>query len=518
MLKNLKWIISIVAAAILGLILFQAYWISHAFLLKKKDLENTMQSALIQTCKAAEENTYCFRMYSKSYIKPGEGIYMLKHKWENTSYLAPSASTVDSLHMFNLFPFSKQKGDTFVGMNDMMFSYPATVDIALTFEYKLEDSALFKQGSNYEPDQQFKNITYKNYQEKLSEHIPVKDRMEKIAFHKMLHAELRKAGIDDSVCYAVRKKDSAGFEYVSCPALEQEISRSPVRAELFNTGRFSQAYEILVYSSQQSGHVLQSIMGMMLTSLVIIVILILAFVYFIRTIMRQKKLSEMKTDFINNMTHEFKTPITNIALALETLDEVGNKDGQLGEKILHIIGEENAHMRDNVERILQIAMTDRGQLQMHPESINLHLLISKVVKNFEIPLAAAQGQVEFNMKAEKSRIMGDETHLVNVFYNLVDNAIKYSQANPRILISTYNRKDELIIEVSDKGIGMSREVQKNVFSKFYRAYTGNVHNVKGFGLGLSYVKDIIELHHGSIELESEPGIGTTFTLSFKTTA
>lgn len=243
--------------------------------------------------------------------------------------------------------------------------------------------------------------------------------------------------------------------------------------------------------------------------------IIFAFYITVRTLVTQKKLSEIKNDFINNMTHEFKTPLATISLAVDALrNEKVAQDKQKSAYFSSIIKEENKRMNKQVETILQAALLDRQELQLNLQPVHVHQVIQDVADNFNLQLQDKNGRAELQLNAKNDLLDLDEMHFTNLISNLVDNAIKYSKDNPIIKITTHNTKKNLVIRLEDNGIGMSKETQRRIFEKFYRAHTGNVHNVKGFGLGLSYVKSIVDAHLGRIRVESTVGKGTVFTMEF----
>jgi two-component system phosphate regulon sensor histidine kinase PhoR len=255
---------------------------------------------------------------------------------------------------------------------------------------------------------------------------------------------------------------------------------------------------------------LRIIMGGLFT-----LIIFTAFFLTIRTMLRQKKMSEIKNDFINNMTHEFKTPIATISLAVDALrnDKV-RSDQQKMTYFSDIIKEENQRMNRQVETILKSALMDRQEIQLNLKPLNAHEGIQDVVDNFMLRLQEKGGGIELYLNAENDLIEADEVHFSNLINNLMDNAVKYSKENvaPKICIFTSSTPKKFIIRIEDNGIGMSRETLKRIFEKFYRAHTGNIHNVKGFGLGLSYVEDIVEAHGGIIKAESTLGKGSVFII------
>jgi two-component system, OmpR family, phosphate regulon sensor histidine kinase PhoR len=256
-------------------------------------------------------------------------------------------------------------------------------------------------------------------------------------------------------------------------------------------------------------------MGIMfITSVILILVVLVLFWRTVLSLMKEKKISEHTTEFLNNMTHEFKTPLSNIALAGKMI--VKEQNNKQEDKIKHysgIILEENEKLRLQVEQVLSMTALERGEIPLQKTELDLHQLIQDAVKCISIQIESRQGELKFDLRAEKVVIMGDKTHLTNALCNLVDNAIKYSPGKPELSIQTFNSGLNILILVSDKGIGIEKEYQKKVFDKFFRVPTGNVHDVKGFGLGLAYTKKIIEEHGGTIELQSEKGKGTTFTIA-----
>jgi two-component system, OmpR family, phosphate regulon sensor histidine kinase PhoR len=237
------------------------------------------------------------------------------------------------------------------------------------------------------------------------------------------------------------------------------------------------------------------------------------FAYSLWVIMRQKRLGEMKNDFIGNMTHELKTPISTIGLSSEVLlDPAIVKEPERLHSYAQIIQTENERLRTQVERVLQLSTLDKGELQLKREAVDMHKMAHEVHTAFRVQLHERQGRIHLDLKAAHATVTGDPVHLTNALFNLVDNAVKYSPAGPDITITSNNDDRWLRVSVSDKGIGMKREDLRHIFERFYRVHTGNVHNVKGFGLGLHYVNEIIRAHGGRVNVQSEAGKGSTFTI------
>lgn len=253
------------------------------------------------------------------------------------------------------------------------------------------------------------------------------------------------------------------------------------------------------------------------TSIILILVVLLLFLKTTFSLLREKTISEHTNEFLNNMTHEFKTPLTNISLASKMIVKEGIIKQE--EKIKHytdIINQENEKLRLQVEQVLSMTALERGEIPIQKTAIDFHQLIKDSVKYMNLQVEHREGSINLNFEADKSIIMGDKIHLTNALCNLIDNAVKYSLNKPEISIKTFNKNECLTIEITDKGIGIEKEYKTKVFDKFFRVPTNNIHNVKGFGLGLAYIKTIIELHNGTIELQSDTNqknSGTTFTIN-----
>ncbi len=265
------------------------------------------------------------------------------------------------------------------------------------------------------------------------------------------------------------------------------------------------------------GMVLKSLRSRVITAIAFTIIILLAFYLTVRTMLRQKKLGKIKNDFINNMTHEFKTPIATISLAVDAMlnEKVINDREKLG-FFSGIIKEENQRMNRQVETILRASQLEKQEADLNLEPVHVHEVIQDVVDNFILQLEDKKGKVELSLNAPNDLINADEVHFSNLVNNLVDNAVKYAKENipPVIKLTTQSNGKHFIMKIEDNGIGMNRDTVKRIFERFYRAHTGNVHNVKGFGLGLSYVKTMVEAHDGDIKAESILGKGSTFTVDF----
>jgi two-component system phosphate regulon sensor histidine kinase PhoR len=271
--------------------------------------------------------------------------------------------------------------------------------------------------------------------------------------------------------------------------------------------------ELVLILPDKNQFILDEMGAPFISSIVLIVIVLVMFWRTVLSLMKEKRISEHTTDFLNNMTHEFKTPLTNIALASKMI--IKDPTVRQEPKLIHyseIVLEENEKLRLKVEQMLSMTALERGEIPLQKMELDIHQLIKDSVKCIAIQIENKGGNVELKLEAEAFVVMGDETHLTNALCNLLDNAVKYSTEKPELLIETYNKDGQIIILVSDNGPGIEERYQEKVFEKFFRVPSGNIHTVKGFGLGLAYVKKIIELHSGTINLNSDKNQGATFTI------
>lgn len=304
------------------------------------------------------------------------------------------------------------------------------------------------------------------------------------------------------------------FEFPT-PKYKKNLDTSRVlKTQLFPANVLDEQLYLYVDFPSRKSFVLKEMGGLLSLSLGLIILIIVAISFMFRTILTQKKLSDMKNDFISNMTHEFKTPISTISLACQAMNDQDMMGGDLSHSapFVKMINEENKRLGVLVERILQSAVIDRGELKLNKETLNFSELVQQVCQNARFRLMSVNGTLEEEIPAEAIFVQGDRVHTTNVVSNLIDNAIKYSKENPRIQVRLKQEGARVMLEIEDEGIGISKEHISKIFDKLYRVPTGNVHNVKGFGLGLSYVKAIVELQEWNIQVKSKLGEGTQFTL------
>jgi two-component system, OmpR family, phosphate regulon sensor histidine kinase PhoR len=348
----------------------------------------------------------------------------------------------------------------------------------------------------------------------------IEDRISLPQLDGFLKQELASRGIKVPFSYGVFSKKDNSFVIHNNAYLIPEANQvhfdflksSAHYASLFNVD-LNPPGTLMVHFPTETQIIWAGLWKILLLSLLFVGVIMGCFIYTILVIYQQKKLSEMKNDFINNMTHEFKTPIATISLASDSITNamVINNPDKI-KRFADIIKQENKRMNGQVEKVLQMALIDRDTINLNFSSIDLHEVINQALGNINLQVEKKDGSVSSDFKADRPVIEGDSNHISNVINNLLDNANKYSPEKPDISVSTRNVSNGVEITITDKGIGMTKEAKKKIFEKFYRVHTGNLHDVKGFGLGLAYVKAMVTAHKGSIDVKSDLGKGSSFII------
>jgi two-component system phosphate regulon sensor histidine kinase PhoR len=333
------------------------------------------------------------------------------------------------------------------------------------------------------------------------------------ALKRLIRSEFSEVGLGGPYIYGIFGPDTKQVEYVSKAGYEKLLLGTSHVVSLSCIYKNDQMV-LGAYFPDERNRALEGIFWWLLVCFILLIVLVLGFIFNIFSFLRQKKISEMKSDFVNNITHEFKTPIATISLASEMLLKpsiLASEAKML--KYAGIIYDENNRLKNQVEHVLKLAQLDRGTYSLNYDSMDIHQLVQKTVDNYQLIIKEREGTIKLQLNATNHSVYADVMHLENVLTNLLDNANKYSPTSPEITISTFNRNDHIVVAVDDKGIGISAKNQKYIFRKLYRVHTGNLHNVKGFGLGLYYVKRLVEAHNGNIALHSELGKGSRFEIS-----
>jgi two-component system phosphate regulon sensor histidine kinase PhoR len=343
---------------------------------------------------------------------------------------------------------------------------------------------------------------YKNY--------PVHKRISNEDVLDLLESQFALSGIETAFEYAIYDKD------LSTKIRSENFDLTPettIGIPVFLDNESRSSFSLYVDFPERKKYLLSTILSMIVLSIVFTSIIVLAYSSAIYQLIKQRQISQIKTDFINNMTHEFKTPIATINLAIDSIRNpkiIGDQEKVM--RYLTMIKDENKRKHAQVENVLRISKLEKNELNISKERIELNDLIEDALSHVELLVEDRNGYVKTHLNADKSSVLANDTHFTNVIVNILDNAIKYSDDEPKIDVYTENVGNNILIRIVDQGNGMSKQVQKRVFEKFYREHTGNVHNVKGHGLGLAYVKRIVDDHQGHISVESEKGKGSIFII------
>lgn len=474
--KYVIWIVSVcMGLAMTALIFVQAYWIKNAWLVKEKQFDQLISRSMIDISREIEQREAAkIITHLNDPLSTDTGFFALPRPDLARRNIRPPASSSSEFPGGMKIDRNKKPS-----MNEWLKNRREFVDRVIAGMFLVS------------PD--------------------IEKRINASELEEIMHKILNDNGIDPKFEYAVIRFNnevaysSPGYN----PAAEAEF----FKVQLFPEDVFTNANFLSVYFPDRRGFVFKSLSLLAIASLVLSLVIVVSFAITIVIVFRQKRLSEIRSDFVSNMTHELKTPISTISLASQMLaDKTIPTEFKKMEQISKIISEECRRLGNQVEKVLQTAVFDKGKLRLRLSDVDMHENITGVIDNFSIQVKSRNGKIIKSLRAENYIVQADQVHITNVLSNLLDNAIKYCNLNPEIYIETLDKGDFFMVSVKDNGIGISKGDQKRVFEKFYRVPTGNVHTVKGFGLGLSYVKMIMEEHHGYVDVESELYKGSTFKL------
>ncbi len=547
--RQIRWIIALMSSALIGIIGLQVYWILHDIHLKEQQFDQTVNQAMNAIVDRIERSEAADVLQRRFFdIDPATISHMMMSEddADEEDLVVPSAQKVEmvtdtafevtDLHALQHSPYFFHDLDN-ADIN-IEFHRPGTNRTFL----RIQRRNLFQRDSISQHTIRSSQITrvygdsaeviIRQNEEKIKARLEkLRDVMQKMAVEfagkepdirqridpklldSLISHELGNRGIHVPFQFAVLNgvKDSLVISKTDRHA--EDLMSSKYRVLLFPNDIVSKPDYLILQFPNSIRYVLSSMWLMLGSSTLFTFIIVFGFAFTIHVILRQKKLSDIKTDFINNMTHEFKTPIATISLAVDSIKDprVSSQPEKL-EYFSRIIREENKRMNKQVEHVLQMAQLEKGELSLRRETVDLHDTIRQAVDSIGMQVASRGGKIETRLEAQHPAVTGDPVHLMNVVLNLLDNANKYSPEAPDILIASNDHPGGLLISVRDQGMGMTKETQKRIFEKFYRVPTGNIHDIKGFGLGLSYVKAIVEKHRGWIRLDSDPGKGSTFEI------
>jgi two-component system, OmpR family, phosphate regulon sensor histidine kinase PhoR len=518
--RNILGTTLLITAAVFGLVGFQLYWIRDAVSIQHERFSESVNQAIHDVAYKLEKKATAARITRRlnlhRHAVPGEGndtIRMLddsNHLVSNEPYklniyeevvIDSGGVPVSKTRQRSVFPDSLNSKDLSINI-DMSMEQPFTFSDNVERNTNLDWFLNREDMVNDIFDELVSINIYNDYSNNIN---PVE-------LDSLLKEELIDRGIETRYAFGILDDTHKHFVYLSDEGLSEQLINSPYRISLTAKNIFIKPRYLTIFFPNQKNYTLRNLWYMLAGTSLIIFSIILLFYYTIRTIFKQKQHSEIKNDFISNMTHEFKTPISTISLACEALSDTSiEKSPQRLNNYIRVIKDENKRLGLLVENVLQTAILDKGKLHLKLFEVDVHEIIDTVLQNAQMQIEAKQGKITRTFNAASSIIMADRVHLSNIIYNLIDNAVKYCDKVPEIELITESDEYGFYLSVKDNGMGISRENQKRIFESLYRVPTGNIHNVKGFGLGLSYVKAIMEKHNGSISVESQLGKGSTFT-------
>lgn len=520
---TIRWITILMGLSLIGLVIFQLYWINGALKVSEERFKQDVHQVLNNVVARLEQQEALFTISNS--FETSFDLNELDTLSFDTLMLIDRSSYLDMYKeqdsmatkgRSNIQVSVEQKGFKleFEQENQLKArSLSAFGDPSIELEIrKIQQKAdSLKEKSKLENKSEMVTIIL---DELLTGKRKLSNRLQPEQLDSLLDIGFANMGINIGYNYGVLDRDQDSLIYVGEINASTELLQSDLRVTLFPNDIIGNINYLIVQFPQQQQYLIRKTSLPLAMALILIVIVVVCFAYAILTIIKQKKLSSVKNDFINNMTHEFKTPISTISLATEALqDQKVVQNSSIRERYLKIIDTENQRLSRQVEKVLQIASLEKEDFELKIEKVDVHKTIEKALQNITLQVEKKGGSITTDFKATGMLIPADEHHLTNIIYNLLDNANKYTTKPPKISITTDDDPGKGIwIRIIDNGIGMTKEVIDRIFDKFYRKPAGNLHDVKGFGLGLSYVKTLVEAHGGNIEVKSATGKGSIFEI------
>jgi signal transduction histidine kinase len=506
-------LVILMSLSLIGIIFVQGYYITNSVSNTENNFNFTVKQALIHVSKTIEEDEYKDHFFKlRKLIDQGVevnkdttaiiNLYIKQENQVNNETLVYRNAILEENYKLSSALFDIGLDSTSIKkiINENETKIYKTSEI----DGKAASDAILSQIGKTE------DIMYETHYKNFAYRKPIHKRTSKEEIDRLLKFKLLQNNINIKYEFAIYSNDLATKVQTENFELENQIT---MEVPFFSEDNGKNNYRLLVNFPERNKFIWSSVLEMLALSVLFTTIILIVFVTALTQIMKQRQISEIKTDFINNMTHEFKTPIATINLALDSIKNPKIIDDK--EKVtryLRMIREENKRMHAQVENVLRISKLEKNELNISKEGINLHDLIEDAISHVELIVEDRKGHVETGLMATKSSVLANETHFINVLVNILDNAIKYSPEAPKITVETVNVGNNILVSIKDEGSGMSKAAVKRVFEKFYREHTGNIHNVKGHGLGLAYVKRIVEDHSGHISVTSEKEKGSTFTI------
>lgn len=525
--SKVNTIIVVACLALIGLIAVQMYWINNAIGISNQRFDQNVNEALNKVVvKVDKENTaakitkrFNLRTQGIRTHTQQDSLGTIFQTITDSSYQNDFGVKKNNINVKIYEQYTSDSAGILV-KRERQKSYSgdsASSDFSLNSEIHLPDhiqqfhsselqNELFKNRDNMVNDIFDELVSINIYND-------YNPSVDSLLLDSIICSELAEKGITANYIFGVEETLQPENDTTLLSERLKLLYASKYKINLSPDNVFITPQYLSIHFSNQQNYILQSLLLMLSISIIVIILIIYSFYYIVSTVFKQKRISEIKNDFISNMTHEFKTPISTISLAAEMLsDKTITNTPEQKSKFIKMIGNENKRLGILVENILQTAILDKGELKLKFQDLDIHNLIEQTISNIKLQVDNKEGEVSTQLSATATTIAADRVHITNVIFNLIDNALKYTTEKPVIHVSTKNNDTGIFIAVKDNGIGINTTDQKLIFDTMFRVHTGNVHTVKGFGLGLSYVKTVIEKHNGTITIESAVGEGSTFTV------
>lgn len=502
------------SVSLIGIVAIQVYWINDSLKNKQQQFQSNVTIALGRTSERIreKEETEAYNRYSKFYENE-----MFRTKTEITNYLFQQVDTTgNKSFVYGTFLEEGYKIPIGFSLPDTAFVKKITSKRDFLSIKVVDKTNELGEGFEQQSFSDYKRHTdyeRRKFREILSQEkriLPVHKRIKSSELKNILKEELLKRSIKQDFKFGVYDGGLA------TPIKSGYFNADPDKDyyyPLLEDENGNSKYRLYISFPDERESFFSEMMKILILSLLFISIIVIAFSASLYQLVRQKKISEIKTDFINNMTHEFKTPIATINLALDAIKnpKIINDEEKV-KRYVQMIREENKRMHGQVESVLRISKLEKKQIEISKKTVDMTEIIETGIEHLSLLISDRKGSIKTHFKAITNEVLGNEFHLTNVVVNMLENAIKYSENAPKINVFTESTNKYFIFKIKDEGIGMSKNAQKYVFNKFYREHKGNIHNVKGHGLGLSYVKEIIDNHQGTVYVDSEKDKGSTFTV------
>ncbi len=534
--RTIRIIIFLMSLAMIALITYQVYWIDSAIKVNNIQFRQNVHEALNNVVSRLEKN----EVYDMASAQFGSSVFSNRYIVQDSNHLLKGQNIINRPYQTHITDSDRTaEWHSNIIVEDSIFFGGQQIKISYQFQNSMTPEYRDNMGHKVDVEEnrfEFDNRSIDNFDQEVQKSIKkfaeksrmvtvvldelmsnqqsMKNRIDKNQLETLLRSELKDIGVNLSYEYAVVDKQKNEFLFANySPEDEKNVLASDFSVKLFPNDISGKEHFLTVYFPKQTSFLIKKVWLNMMSSILLVLLIIFLFAFAIFAILRQKKVSEIKNDFINNMTHEFKTPISTVSLACEALqDNEIKKNKNFINNYVRIIQDENNRLRRQVDKVLQMATLDKKEFKLKFDKLDVHQVIDKAINHINLQVERKGGKIAKKLIADNHEIITDEVHLTNIIYNLLDNANKYSKINPEINIETEDHHQGILIRIKDNGIGMSEEVLNKIFEKFYRVPTGNLHDVKGFGLGLAYVKTMLMALGGQIKVKSTTGIGTIFEI------